>query len=105
MTQATENEEEKLQKRVDSIAAEYLRHKTKIQASGRRSREKKKKQNSDSDSTSPKFTYQPKLGDILLFPSSLHHRTIPFTTQSDRIIISFDLLPDTNNYKPIGIGN
>ena len=42
---------------------------------------------------SPKITYQPKVGDIVFFPSSLHHRTIPFTTEMDRIIISFDLLP------------
>ena len=47
-----------------------------------------------SDLKSPKFIYQPKKGDIVFFPSSLHHRTIPFTTNTDRIIISFDLLPD-----------
>jgi uncharacterized protein (TIGR02466 family) len=46
-----------------------------------------------SDSSSPKMIYQPKQGDIVLFPSSLHHRTIPFTTDADRIIVSFDLLP------------
>ena len=40
-----------------------------------------------------KLKYQPKVGDIVLFPSSLHHRTIPFTTDTDRIIISFDLIP------------
>lgn len=37
--------------------------------------------------------HRPKPGDILLFPSSLHHRTIPFTCDTDRIVISFDLLP------------
>ncbi len=42
---------------------------------------------------SPKVIYQPKLGDIVFFPSSLHHRTIPFTTDKERIIISFDLVP------------
>lgn len=42
---------------------------------------------------SPKILFQPQLGDIVFFPSSLHHRTIPFTTQTDRIIISFDLQP------------
>ena len=42
---------------------------------------------------SPKSTYQPDPGDIVFFPSSLHHRTIPFTTDADRIIISFDLIP------------
>ena len=47
-----------------------------------------------SDVKSAKFIHQPKKGDIVFFPSSLHHRTIPFTTNTDRIIISFDLLPD-----------
>ena len=46
-----------------------------------------------SNSHSPKYIYQPKLGDIVFFPSSLHHRTIPFSTNSDRIIVSFDLKP------------
>jgi len=41
----------------------------------------------------PKVIYQPKLGDIVFFPSSLHHRTVPFTTDTDRIIVSFDLMP------------
>ena len=50
---------------------------------------------------SPKLTYQPKLGDIILFPSSLHHRTIPFTTDNDRIVIAFDLMPE--GYKSYGI--
>ena len=46
------------------------------------------------DANSSKLTFQPKVGDIVFFPSSLHHRTIPFTTDADRIIISFDLTPD-----------
>ena len=46
------------------------------------------------DENSPKIIHQPKVGDIILFPSSLHHRTIPFTTDMDRIIYSFDLMPD-----------
>ena len=46
------------------------------------------------DENSPKLIHQPKAGDIVLFPSSLHHRTIPFTTDMDRIIVSFDLGPD-----------
>ncbi len=46
------------------------------------------------NNNSPKITYQPKVGDIVFFPSSLHHKTIPFTTDTDRIIISFDLKPD-----------
>lgn len=42
---------------------------------------------------SSKLIYQPKIGDIIFFPSTLHHRTIPFTTNNERIIISFDLMP------------
>ena len=49
-----------------------------------------------SNDNSPKLIHQPKLGDIVFFPSSLHHRTIPFSTNSDRIIVSFDLKPKTN---------
>ncbi len=45
------------------------------------------------DVNSPKVIYQPKLGDIILFPSSLHHKTIPFSTDTDRISIAFDLMP------------
>ena len=44
---------------------------------------------------SPSLTFQPKLGDMVFFPSSLHHKTIPFTTDSDRITTSFNLIPDT----------
>ena len=43
---------------------------------------------------SSKIIHNPKLGDIIFFPSSLYHRTIPFSTDSERIIISFDLQPD-----------
>jgi len=46
-----------------------------------------------SDLKSPRLLHQPALGDIVFFPSSLHHRTIPFTTETDRIIVSFDLMP------------
>jgi tetratricopeptide (TPR) repeat protein len=46
-----------------------------------------------SDLKSPRLLHQPTLGDIVFFPSSLHHRTIPFTTDTDRIIVSFDLMP------------
>ena len=47
------------------------------------------------DNGSSRKMHQPKLGDIVFFPSSLHHRTVPFSTSMDRICISFDLLPDT----------
>jgi len=36
----------------------------------------------------------PKIGDIVLFPSSLFHRTIPFNSNEQRICIAFDLKPD-----------
>jgi len=49
-----------------------------------------------SNVNSPKLIHQPKLGDIVFFPSSLHHRTIPFSTNNDRIIVSFDLKPKNN---------
>jgi hypothetical protein len=50
-----------------------------------------------SNDSGPTITYEPKLGDIVLFPSSLHHKTIPFSANSDRIIVSFDLKPDVVN--------
>ena len=46
-----------------------------------------------SDLNASKLIHQPKLGDMVFFPSSLPHRTIPFTTDKDRITISFDLMP------------
>ena len=48
-----------------------------------------------SDGSSPDVTFQPALGDIVLFPSSLYHKTIPFTAMEDRVIIAFDLKPGT----------
>ena len=45
------------------------------------------------DANSPRLTLQPEVGNMVFFPSSLHHRTIPFTTDADRVIISFDLIP------------
>ncbi|AIQ97401.1 tetratricopeptide repeat protein [Prochlorococcus sp. MIT 0801] len=53
--------------------------------------------NNYSNLNSPQFTYQPKIGDIVLFPSSLHHRTIPFSTDSDRMVIAFDLMPNSKS--------
>jgi tetratricopeptide (TPR) repeat protein len=46
------------------------------------------------DDDSPSLTFQPEVGDMVFFPSSLHHKTIPFMTDTDRIIISFDLIPE-----------
>ena len=41
----------------------------------------------------PTAHIMPKVGDIVLFPSSLFHRTIPFTSSQPRICIAFDLKP------------
>ena len=45
------------------------------------------------DKNYPRKLHKPKKGDIVLFPSSLFHRTIPFTTDSERSTIAFDLKP------------
>ena len=39
------------------------------------------------------FIHTPKVFDMVLFPSSLFHRTIPFNSQDDRQSIAFDLVP------------
>lgn len=41
----------------------------------------------------PTADITPKVGDIVLFPSSLFHRTIPFSSTEERICIAFDLKP------------
>ena len=41
----------------------------------------------------PRKRYYPKNGDIILFPSSLFHRTIPFHSNEERLSIAFDLIP------------
>ena len=41
--------------------------------------------------TIPTKRFQPKKGDIIFFPSSLFHRTIPFSSDEERICIAFDL--------------
>ena len=45
------------------------------------------------DSRSTELIHQSDLGDIVLLPSSLHHSTIPFTTETERTIVSFVLVP------------
>jgi len=35
-----------------------------------------------------------KKGDIVMFPSSLFHSTIPFSSNEDRITLAFDLIPE-----------
>jgi uncharacterized protein (TIGR02466 family) len=41
----------------------------------------------------PKRTISPCVGDIVLFPSSLFHRTIPFDSDEERVCIAFDVKP------------
>ncbi len=41
----------------------------------------------------PVSSVMPNVGDIVLFPSSLFHRTIPYTADEERICIAFDLKP------------
>lgn len=41
----------------------------------------------------PVKTIRPAVGDIVLFPSSLFHRTIPFHSGEERICIAFDIKP------------
>lgn len=41
----------------------------------------------------PRSTLLPVAGDIVLFPSSLFHRTIPFESHEERICIAFDVKP------------
>ena len=43
----------------------------------------------------PAKTIKPVVGDIVLFPSSLFHRTIPFHSDEERICIAFDIKPAT----------
>jgi Flp pilus assembly protein TadD len=43
------------------------------------------------DDKYPKKLHRPKRGDLVLFPSSLFHRTIPFTTDTERCVIAFDI--------------
>jgi len=41
----------------------------------------------------PRKRIYPEKGDVILFPSSLFHKTIPFHSNEERICISFDLIP------------
>lgn len=44
------------------------------------------------DASYPRVVHRPKRGEIVLFPSSLFHRTIPYNQETDRCVIAFDLL-------------
>ncbi len=41
----------------------------------------------------PKKQHAPRIGDLVLFPSSLYHRTIPFDSERERLSIAFDVVP------------
>lgn len=41
----------------------------------------------------PRRVFAPQVGDIVLFPSSLFHRTIPFAADEDRVCVAFDIAP------------
>jgi uncharacterized protein (TIGR02466 family) len=41
----------------------------------------------------PTKTVAPAVGDIVMFPSSVFHRTLPFSSDEQRICIAFDLKP------------
>ena len=43
------------------------------------------------DNKYPKKLHRPKKGDLVFFPSSLFHRTIPFSSDTERCVIAFDL--------------
>lgn len=45
------------------------------------------------DSGFDRRTHSPQRGEIVLFPSSLFHRTIPYNTDEERCVIAFDLHP------------
>ena len=37
---------------------------------------------------------EPKEGKIILFPSTLYHKTIPFSSDDKRISLAFDVIPN-----------
>ena len=47
----------------------------------------------------PRELYKVKEGDLVLFPSSLFHRTIPFYSDEERLCIAFDLIPNSSDIK------
>jgi uncharacterized protein (TIGR02466 family) len=42
----------------------------------------------------PSKAIAPSVGDLVMFPSSVFHRTIPFNSDEERICIAFDIKPD-----------
>jgi uncharacterized protein (TIGR02466 family) len=49
----------------------------------------------------PRCVIAPRVGDIVLFPSSLFHRTIPFAADEERVCIAFDVAPDVALAAPV----
>ncbi len=43
--------------------------------------------------SNPKVMHQPKQGDLVLFPSSVFHKTLPFKSETTRCVIAFDIIP------------
>jgi tetratricopeptide (TPR) repeat protein len=46
------------------------------------------------DKNLPNFSYTPEIFDIVLFPSSLFHETVPFNNKDERHVIAFDIMPN-----------
>ena len=42
----------------------------------------------------PTYQYSPIEGDLVLFPSSLFHKTLPFSSKDERHVIAFDTIPE-----------
>ena len=42
----------------------------------------------------PSYQYSPIEGDLILFPSSLFHKTLPFSSNDERHVIAFDIIPE-----------
>ena len=42
----------------------------------------------------PRLLHRPQRGEIVLFPSSLYHHTIPIRGEGERLTVSFDLVPN-----------
>ncbi|WP_163934936.1 putative 2OG-Fe(II) oxygenase [Paraferrimonas sp. SM1919] len=45
------------------------------------------------DEITPDLVINPKAGDLVIFPSMYWHGTVPFSSEQDRMVIAFDILP------------
>ena len=48
------------------------------------------------DENYPRKVHRPKKGDLILFPSSLFHRTVAFTQEGERCVVAFDITQKQN---------